>query len=204
MTPAQALSPPTAHPGGSGAPVSMLSPAEYAKAHGISAERVRQLCRTGRIPGATQQTLGPMTMWLIPSDVADPRLPRGRPAKSKAPEPPATLQARVKPRLSLYKPDTETQRKAEERLRLGRLEARAIIAAMKKKGVKVKLFGSMKTGKTTPHSDIDLLITDPGPLGVMRAISETLAERLTIPLDVVAEETIGHDAFARIKESLHA
>lgn len=167
----------------------MLSPAEYARAHGISAERVRQLCRTGRIQGATQQTLGPMTMWLIPSDVADPRLPRGRPAK---------------PKLSLYQPDADTQREAGKRLRLGRREARAIIAAMKKKGVKVKLFGSMETGQTTPHSDIDLLITDPGPLGVMRAISETLAERLTLPLDVVAEATIGRDAFARIQESLHA
>ncbi|MGQ3076352.1 MAG: nucleotidyltransferase domain-containing protein, partial [Ferrovibrionaceae bacterium] len=93
---------------------------------------------------------------------------------------------------------------AEARLRLGRQEARAIIAAMKKKGVTVRLFGSMKTGQTTPHSDIDLLITDPGPLGAMRAVSETLAERLTIPVDVVAEETIGPDAFARIQDSLNA
>lgn len=186
---------PPVRSGGSGVSVSLLSPAEYARLHGISAERVRQLCRTGRMPGATQQTLGPMTMWLIPSDVADPRLPRGRPCKPKAP---------AKPRLSLYQPDLETQRLAEARLLLGRQEARAIIAAMKKRGVTIRLFGSMKTGRTTPYSDIDLLITDPGSMGALRAISETLAERLTIPVDVVAEETIGADAFARIKESLHA
>lgn len=187
------------HPGSS-----MLTPAEYARVHGISPERVRQLCRTGRIPGATQHTLGPMTMWLIPSDVEDPRLPRGRPPKTSSPEPSAPVQAGLRPRLSLYKPDTETQRKAEERLRLGRREARAIIAAMKKRGVTIQLFGSMKTGQTTPYSDIDLLITDAGPLGALRAISQTLAERLTIPIDVVAKETIGREAFARIQESLHA
>lgn len=49
-----------------------------------------------------------------------------------------------------------------------------------------------------------LLITDPGPMGVLRAISETLSERLTLPMDVVARETIGPEAFARIQESLHA
>ncbi|MGQ3193537.1 MAG: nucleotidyltransferase domain-containing protein [Hydrogenophaga sp.] len=114
------------------------------------------------------------------------------------------VQTRAHPRLSLHQPDAGTQRQAEARLRLGRQEARAIIAAMKKKGVTVRLFGSMKTGQTTPHSDIDLLITDPGPLGAMRAVSETLAERLTIPVDVVAEETIGPDAFARIQDSLNA
>lgn len=187
--------------GGSGAPAPLLSPAEYARVHGISAERVRQLCRTGRIPGATQHSLGPLTLWLIPSDVADPRLPRGRPAKPRAPAP---AQTRAQPRLSLYQPDADTQRLAEARLRLGRQEARAIIAAMKKKGVTIQLFGSMKTGQTTPHSDIDLLITDPGPLGAMRAVSETLAERRTLPVDVVAEETIGHDAFARLQDSLNA
>jgi len=190
--------------GGSAAPASLLSPAEYARAHGISAERVRQLCRTGRIPGATQHSLGPLTLWLIPSDVVDPRLRRGRPAKPRAPEAPAPVQTRAHPKLSLYQPDADTQRLAEARLRLGRQEARAIIAAMKKKGVTVRLFGSMKTGQTTPHSDIDLLITDPGPLGAMRAVSETLAERLTLPVDVVAEETIGHDAFARLQDSLNA
>ncbi len=107
-------------------------------------------------------------------------------------------------RLSLYKPDEQAQRKAKERLRLGRKEARAIIATMKKRGVEVKLFGSMNTGRTTPYSDIDLLITDPGPQGVFRAISETLAERLTIPIDVVATETLGPEAFARIQEILQA
>jgi len=182
----------------------MLTPAEYARAHDISTERVRQLCRTGRIPGAKQQTLGPMKMWLIPSGVADPRLPRGRPPITSYPEPSGPVAAGLKPRLSLYKPDAEAQRKAKERLRLGRREARAIIATMKKRGVTIQLFGSMKTGQTTPHSDIDLLITDAGPIGVFRAISETLAERLTIPIDVVATETIGPEAFARIQESLHA
>lgn len=172
--------------------------------HGISAERVRQLCRTGRIPRATLQTLGPMTMWLIPSDVADPRLPRGRPCKPRAPEPGARSQPQAKPRISLYQPDPETQRLAKARLNLGRQEAQTIIKAMRKKGVKIALFGSMKTGRTTPFSDIDLLITDPGPMGALRAIAETLAERLTIPVDVVAKETIGADAFARIKESLNA
>ncbi len=193
-----------ARPGGPGASVALLSPAEYARLHGISAERVRQLCRTGRIPRATQQTLGPMTMWLIPSDVADPRLPRGRPCKPRAPDHGAPSQVQTRPRITLYQPDPETQRQAEARLRLGRQEARAIIAAMKKRGVTIQLFGSMKTGRTTPHSDIDLLITDPGPMGALRAISETLAERLTIPVDVVAKETIGPEAFARIQESLHA
>lgn len=204
MISAQPPRQPPVHSGGSGASVSLLSPAEYARLHGISAERVRQLCRTGRMPGATQQTLGPLTMWLIPSDVADPRLPRGRPCKPKALEPDAPSQALPRTRLSLYQPDPETQRLAEARLLLGRQEARQIIATMKKRGVTIKLFGSMKTGRTTPYSDIDLLITDPGPMGALRAISETLAERFTIPVDVVAEETIGADAFARIKESLHA
>ncbi len=193
-----------AHSGGLGASVSLLSPAEYARLHGISAERVRQLCRTGRIPRATLRTLGPMTMWLIPSDVADPRLPRGRPCKPRVTEPSAPSQPQAKPRISLYQPDPETQRLAKARLHLGRQEAQTIIKAMKKKGVKIALFGSMKTGRTTPFSDIDLLITDPGPMGALRAISETLAERLTIPVDVVAAETIGTDAFARIKESLNA
>lgn len=143
-------------------------------------------------------------MWCIPSDVVDPRLPRGRPAKAVPVEPSAPTPTGSKPRLSLYKPDADEQRQAEARLRLGRQEARAIIAAMKKKGVTIQLFGSMKTGQTTPYSDIDLLITDPGPLGAQRAISETLAERLTLPTDVVAKETIGAEAFARIQESLHA
>lgn len=196
--------PPAPRSEASGATVSLLSPAEYARVHGISAERVRQLCRTGRMPGATQQTLGPMTMWLIPADVADPRLPRGRPCKPKAPATHAPAQVQEKPRLSLYQADEPTQRQAKARLQLGRQEARAIIAAMKTRGVKIELFGSMKTGITTPYSDIDLLITDPGPMGALRAISETLAERLTIPVDVVAEETLGPEAFARIQESLHA
>ena len=61
----------------------MISASDYASKHNLSAERVRQLCKAGRIPGARK--IG--SQWVIPSDAPIPERKPGRPtALAKAME----------------------------------------------------------------------------------------------------------------------
>jgi predicted nucleotidyltransferase len=90
------------------------------------------------------------------------------------------------------------------RLENGRNEAAKIIDSMKKKGVSVKLFGSMKTGKVFPNSDIDLLVTDCGPLDPEVVLVEIHAMEKEIPIDVTLLQFVPEKSLARIMESLHA
>jgi hypothetical protein len=57
----------------------MIGASEYATKLGVSAERVRQLCKSGRISGARQFVIGSVSVWMIPRDATDPRGKNGRP-----------------------------------------------------------------------------------------------------------------------------
>lgn len=57
----------------------MLSASEFAQKLGISTERVRQLCKTGRIEKSRLFVIGSISAWMIPENAADPRLRLGRP-----------------------------------------------------------------------------------------------------------------------------
>jgi hypothetical protein len=62
-----------------------ISASEYAEKYKIGVERVRQLCKSSRIPGAYKIVVGGMSVWLIPHDATDPRKDAGRPrATSKS------------------------------------------------------------------------------------------------------------------------
>jgi len=60
----------------------IISSSEYASKLGISAERVRQLCKAGRVIGAKQFAIGSSSVWMIPKDAKDPRGKNGRPLKN--------------------------------------------------------------------------------------------------------------------------
>jgi len=94
-------------------------------------------------------------------------------------------------------------RDCEARLREGRREAARVIAAMKDKGVTVELFGSMKTGKVFPTSDIDLLITDCGKMSPAKAVYEIDRLAGSIPLDVTVLDYVPAASLRRVLESLH-
>jgi hypothetical protein len=55
----------------------MKTVAEFSQRFGLSQERIRTFCRTGRIPGA--QLLG--MQWLIPDEAVLPVRKNGRPGK---------------------------------------------------------------------------------------------------------------------------
>jgi predicted nucleotidyltransferase len=173
--------------------------AEYAQRLGIGVERVRQLCKTGRIPGAHLVQVGRASLWLIPEAAQDPRNRAGRPKKEAPAEP--ILPPSTAPKIRRVPID---QVAARRRLAAGRKEAQRIIDAMKLIGVTVELFGSMRTGKVFPTSDIDLLVTDSGPMSPERAIYEIqrLAEG-DIPVDVTILEYVPAHSLARVMESLH-
>lgn len=62
--------------------IEMISSLEYAAKLGISAERVRQLCKAGRVIGAKQFVIGSSSFWMIPKNAKDPRGKNGRPLKN--------------------------------------------------------------------------------------------------------------------------
>lgn len=90
----------------------------------------------------------------------------------------------------------------QKRLDDGRGEADEIIEAMRQKGVTVRLFGSMNTGKAFPNSDIDLLVTDCGPLSPEQVLVEIHAMEKDIPLDVLLLECVPEGSLQRVMESL--
>ena len=67
----------------------MLSTSDFAAQWGISTERVRQLCKSGRIKEAQLLVVGASSVWAIPEDAVDPRRTLGRP-KTVAPKAQAT------------------------------------------------------------------------------------------------------------------
>lgn len=178
----------------------LLTPAEYAQLHSITAERVRQLCRRGRIIGAIRKARGASSVWLIPesapvtSVATSPPLPRLREDANEC------LQL-LMPRISLFQPDKKYLASASKRLAVGRQEAGLIIQEMAAAGVQILLFGSMRTGHTTPYSDIDLLITDPGSMSVERAVAAVLGLQKSVPVDVVPAAYMRQDTLMRILAS---
>lgn len=167
---------------------------------GVTAERVRQMCKSGRIEGAKRVTLGGVAVWLIPGDAANPRMPPGRPKKTSNVMPPGQAREQHSPRFQRISEDPAG---AAKRFREGRIEADRIIAAMREKGVKVELIGSMKTGKVGPNSDVDLLITDSGPMSPARALYEIDLLEGAIPLDVIVLEFVPQSSLDRVLESVH-
>lgn len=95
-------------------------------------------------------------------------------------------------------PDPEGSLK---RLNEGRHQAELIIAEMKAKGVTVELFGSMRTGKAFPNSDIDLLVTDCGPLDPEVVLVEIYSLERDISLDVTILAYVPQRSLKRIHES---
>jgi len=62
--------------------MTLLTPAAYAKKHGVSARRIQALLAQGRIPGAYQH----MGRWAIPEDAPLVTGPSGRPQKTQSPQ----------------------------------------------------------------------------------------------------------------------
>ncbi len=173
----------------------MITASEFALKMGVSAERVRQLCKAGRLPRARLDRIGPISMWLIPSDASDPRLKAGRPRA--APKKSALKRHRVNT-LSIITPDQGASR---QRLVRGRQQARAIIREMAKHGVKVELFGSMKSGMAHPGSDIDLLVTDCGDMPPEMVIYHISLLEQDIPVDVTILSLVPAHSLRTVMES---
>lgn len=91
----------------------------------------------------------------------------------------------------------------KKRIEDGRREAQKIIATMKERGVTVQLFGSIKTGNAFPNSDIDLLVTDCGPIDPEVVLVEIHAMENEIPLDVMLLQCVPERSMERVLESLH-
>lgn len=90
--------------------------------------------------------------------------------------------------MKIFRKTPIDQAAAQTRLVRGRLDAQRIIQAMAEKGATVELFGSMKTGNSHQFSDIDLLVTDCGPLDPAFCIYEIELLSGDIPVDVVIQE----------------
>lgn len=60
----------------------LLTPAEYARKHGLTARRIQALLLQGRIHGA--QRIG--RSWVIPEDAPLVTGPPGRPQKAQSPQ----------------------------------------------------------------------------------------------------------------------
>lgn len=88
------------------------------------------------------------------------------------------------------------------RLEKGRKEAAKIIDSMKQRGVTVQLFGSMKTGNAFPNSDIDLLVTDCGPLDPEVVLVDIHAMENEIPIDVMLLQFVPEKSLRRVMESV--
>ena len=95
------------------------------------------------------------------------------------------------------------QSAVKRRVEEGRREADRIIHAMQEKGVAVQLFGSIKTGNAFPNSDLDLLVTDCGPLDPEVVLVEIHAMENEIPLDVMLLQYIPESSLGRVMESVH-
>lgn len=176
----------------------MLSTCEFAAHWGISTERVRQLCKSGRINMAQLLVVGASSVWAIPEDAADPRRTLGRP---KA----AALQVQAKtPSRPIFKKIPVDHKAAIKRLKDGRRDAERIIRAMAEKGVTVELFGSMQVGNTHQFSDIDLLVTNCGPLDPAIATYEMELLAGDIPVDVTILAYVPQRSVDCVMETLRA
>lgn len=107
----------------------------------------------------------------------------------------------------LYKPNCHKfekividQSAVKKRIEDGQKEADRIISEMEKKGVTVKLFGSIKTGKAFPNSDIDLLVTDCGQMDPEIVLVEIHAMEKEIPLDVMLLQYVPEKNIERVME----
>jgi predicted nucleotidyltransferase len=177
----------------------MMTCSDFASKLGIGTERVRQLCKQGRIKGAERVTLGAISVWMIPSDADDPRLVVGRPKKDRyKPEGIHRMEAKSK----FQKIEIDAAQVAS-RLLAGRAEADRIINEMRKLGVTVELFGSMKAGKIFPTSDIDLLVTDCGSLAPTEVMYEIDCLSGAIAVDVTILSLVPKSAIPRVMESLN-
>lgn len=163
--------------------VPMVSTAQFASKLGVSPRRVRQLCHSGRLPRARLEQVGRVTRWLIPidSDAATSDCAR---AQSMGGTPHTTSQVRV------LKPIFPNPTASRKRLAEGRAQAQSIISEMARRGVAVELFGSMRTGTSHPHSDIDLLVTDCGGFDPEMVVYEIGLLEQSIPVDVTILELV--------------
>jgi predicted nucleotidyltransferase len=179
----------------------LISAAEFAKVLGIGVERVRQLCKSGRVANARQITVGAASMWLIPSHAPDPRRHTGRPRKS------ALISAESAGgqggKTTVFRKLEIDQEEVQKRLELGLREAEKIIKAMKKEGVIIEVFGSMKKGRPFPNSDLDLLVTDCG--GMDPEVVTYQIELLSgeVPVDVTFLDYVPKASLSRVMESRH-
>lgn len=176
----------------------LLSTSECAAQWGISAERVRQLCKSGRINKAQLLVVGASSVWMIPEDAADPRHKLGRP-KALAPDAPAKPPAQP-----IFKKIPVDRKAALKRLKDGRRDAERIIRAMEEKGVTVELFGSMRVGNVHQYSDIDLLVTDCGSLDPALATYEMELLAGDIPVDVTILAYVPKRSLECVMETLQA
>lgn len=62
--------------------MALMTPAQFAKLHGVSARRIVALCNQGRIQGAYNH----MGRWAIPDDAPLVTGPPGRPQKAQSPD----------------------------------------------------------------------------------------------------------------------
>lgn len=176
----------------------MISTSEFATKFGVSTERVRQLCKSGRIKKAQLLTVGQTSVWLIPDDAADPRLKIGRPKNTDS-----CVRDEISKK-KIFKKILVDQKAAHKRLIEGRMDAERIIRTMAEKGVTVELFGSMKVGNPHQYSDIDLLVTDCGTNDPAIAMYEIELLSGDIPVDVTILEYVPKRSLGYVMETLHA
>ena len=135
----------------------MISASEFAIKLGVSAERVTQLCKSGRISGAEQFVMGSMSVWMIPDQASDPRKGNGRPRKVST----------MRPSQKLYS------------------HRDSVLSIAAKMGMSnVRVFGSIARGEDTDNSDVDLLVDAPDNATLLDMVKLKYALELEIGTQV--------------------
>lgn len=157
----------------------LITCSEFARRRGVSVQRVRQLARAGRIPGAAR--VG--ERWVVPASASVLPAPAGRPRGASGSAFAATL-----------------QRRAEDRRRLLEAAAAKVCARLRAARVQCVPVGSFAAGKARPGSDLDLLILrHPGTTWAqVDRIAARAAADSGVAVDLVFAETLRRADRARM------
>ncbi|MBI3371840.1 MAG: nucleotidyltransferase domain-containing protein [Betaproteobacteria bacterium] len=90
-------------------------------------------------------------------------------------------------------------RRCAERLLQAGVAAKRVIAALERAGVKVRVFGSLASGRVHPKSDLDLLVL--AHRGTSWAETGRIAAHAAngFPLELVFAETLSRERLARLR-----
>ena len=170
----------------------LVSCSEFARSHGITVQRVRQLARAGRIDRA-QQVGG---RWVMPRSAMLVRRRPGRPAVR------GREHERSDRKASVAAMDALLDRRIEERRRLLKAAAAKVLARLRASGATCVTIGSLASGKLRPGSDLDVLVQrHPGKTWAqLDRVASRAAAAFGLEVDLVFAETLAAPQRDRLLE----